>query len=569
MRIALAQIDPTVGDLEGNAALAIAWVEKAAAAGADIVVFPELAICGYPPEDLVLRDYFLADCDEALWKVASSCQDVIALVGTPLYEDGMVYNAAAVLTGGRIAAWYRKMLLPNYAVFDEKRYFAPGSRSAVIETAGVRLGITICEDIWEEGPALAAATAGGAAVIVNLSMSPYHQGKGREREALLSERARRTGAWVCYVNGVGGQDELVFDGHSLVFDPRGDLRARGPQFEEALVLADLELPAGANTTPTPRAAVSWPVEVIDLGAAGRAVARAVNVVSQQPRELLDPEAEVYQALCLGVKDYTLKNRFKQVVIGISGGIDSALTACIAADALGADKVNMVSMPSRYSSEGTKSDARETAERIGAHYHEIPIEDVFVSYLDVLSPYLDPAAPGITEQNLQARIRGNLLMALSNRYGWLVLTTGNKSETAVGYATLYGDMAGGFAVLKDVPKTLVYRLAEYRNALGPGEGPIPASTLTRAPSAELAPGQTDQDTLPPYEILDAIIEGYVVRDDSVDELVALGIDRALVRRVLAMIDGNEYKRRQGAPGVRISRKGFGKDRRLPITNRYRG
>lgn len=569
MRIALAQVNPTVGDLEGNAALTIAWVEKAAAAGADLVVFPELVVCGYPPEDLVLRDYFLADCQEALLKVASCCRDVVALVGTPLYEDGKVYNAAAVLSNGRVAGWYRKMLLPNYAVFDEKRYFTPGSRSTVVETAGVRLGITICEDIWEEGPALAAATAGGATVIVNLSMSPYHQGKGREREALLSERARRTGAWICYVNGVGGQDELVFDGHSVVFDPQGRLTARAPQFEEALLVAELDSAGSPSSTLSRRATTPWPVEVIDLGPTGQAVPGAVHAGSLEPRELLDPEAEVYHALCLGVKDYTLKNRFEQVVIGISGGIDSALTACIAADALGADKVNMVSMPSRYSSEGTKNDARETALRIGARFHEIPIEGVFASYLDVLSPYLDPAAPGITEQNLQARIRGNLLMALSNRYGWLVLTTGNKSETAVGYATLYGDMAGGFAVLKDVPKTLVYRLAEYRNALGPGEGPIPASTLERAPSAELAPGQTDQDTLPPYEILDAIIEGYVVREDSVDELVALGIDRALVRRVLAMIDGNEYKRRQGAPGVRISRKGFGKDRRLPITNRYRG
>lgn len=578
MRIALAQVNPTVGDLKGNAALVVARARQAASQGADLVMFPELVISGYPPEDLVLKDYFLADCREALLQVASACPNIPVLVGVPLLEDGLVYNAAAVLSEGAVVGWYRKILLPNYAVFDEKRYFAPGEKVAVVEMDGVRMGVTICEDIWEAWPALAAATAGDAAVVVNLSMSPYHQGKGREREKMLAERARETGSWICYVNGVGGQDELVFDGHSLVFDPRAELRVRGPQFEEALLIVDVDprtrVTSSVSAASAP--AMTRPVEVIGIRASGRTATRvlpeeggpkAAPAALEVP-QLLSAEGEVYSALCLGVRDYTLKNGFKQVVIGISGGVDSALTASIAADALGADKVNMVSMPSRYSSLGTKSDARETAQRLGAHYYEIPIEDIFASYLDGLAPYLDPAAPGVTEQNIQARIRGNLLMALSNRFGWLVLTTGNKSETAVGYATLYGDMAGGFAVLKDVPKTLVYRLAEYRNALGPGDGPIPESTLRRAPSAELAPDQTDQDTLPPYEILDAIIEGYVVRDDSVEELVALGIDRALVGRVVAMIDGNEYKRRQAAPGVRISPKGFGKDRRLPITNRYR-
>jgi NAD+ synthase (glutamine-hydrolysing) len=411
-------------------------------------------------------------------------------------------------------------------------------------------------------------------------MSPYHRGKGAERAALLSERAKSARAYVCYTNGVGGQDELVFDGQSMVFGPRGELVARAGQFQEELVVVDLDPAQAEMARDVDLASVEsacWALEVFEVKSAEARTAQAVGSVgaggglSFAPRicEALGPEAEVYAALCLGVEDYVGKNGFQQVVLGVSGGIDSALTACIAADALGWDKVNTVSMPSRFSSKGTKSDAREVAERLGVHYYEIPIEGMFEAYLESLSPYLTKGAPGITEQNLQARIRGNLLMALSNKFGWLVLTTGNKSEAAVGYATLYGDMAGGFAALKDVPKTLVYKLAEYRNSLGPGAGPIPASTITRAPSAELAPGQTDQDTLPPYEILDQIIEAYVVRDESVEEIAVLGLDRALVQKVVGMIDGNEYKRRQGAPGVRITPKAFGKDRRLPITNRYRG
>ena len=455
----------------------------------------------------------------------------------------------------------------------------------------MKMGITICEDIWEEnGPGETAASAGGATIVLNLSMSPYHVGKGHEREAMLAERARAARAFVCYVNGVGGQDELVFDGHSLAFDPEGRLVARATQFKEELLLVDVDprlavsargathaSSAGApGPCPAQRCAPGlWPIDVISLEAAGRpgvpppGTSNSAGADPLPVCEVLCTEGEVYGALCLGVRDYAEKNGFHQVVLGISGGIDSALTACIAADALGSDRVNAVSMPSRYSSTGTKSDAKETAERLGVHYYEIPIEGVYGSYLESLAPYLSQASIGVTEQNIQARIRGNLLMALSNKSGWLVLTTGNKSETAVGYATLYGDMAGGFAVLKDVPKTLVYRLARYRNSLTPGAGPIPESTVERAPSAELAPDQTDQDTLPPYDILDRIIEAYVVRDDSLEEIVALGIDRTVAQRVLSMIDGNEYKRRQAAPGVRITPKAFGKDRRLPITNRYRG
>ncbi|OFW58143.1 MAG: hypothetical protein A2133_01640 [Actinobacteria bacterium RBG_16_64_13] len=594
MRIALAQIDPTVGDLGGNRELIVRRAKQAQAEGARVVAFPELAICGYPPEDLVLKDYFVADCRDALFQVALACPELPIVVGVPLCEDGVVYNAAAILYGGEVAGWYRKIRLPNYAVFDEKRNFAPGDRVVVLQVDGVRMGITICEDIWEEnGPGEAAASAGGAAIVLNLSMSPYHLGKGHERETMLAERARAWRAFVCYANGVGGQDELVFDGQSLAFDPEGRLVARAAQFKEQLLLVDVDpRPAGTAREEARASGIrapgpcptefclpgSWPIEVIDLGSAvkmGESPSAAISSAASADAsallvcEALCIEGEVYGALCLGVRDYAEKNGFRQVVLGISGGIDSALTACIAADALGTDRVNTVSMPSRYSSAGTKSDARETAERLGIHFYEIAIEGIYGTYLQSLAAYLADGSCGATEQNIQARIRGNLLMALSNKSGWLVLTTGNKSETAVGYATLYGDMAGGFAVLKDVPKTLVYKLARYRNSMGPEAGPIPETTLERAPSAELAPDQTDQDTLPPYDILDRIIDAYVVNDDSLEEIVALGIDSAVVQRVLAMIDGNEYKRRQAAPGVRITPKAFGKDRRLPITNRYRG
>ncbi len=576
MRIALAQVDPTVGDLSGNAALTAAWVEKAVVAGADMVVFPELVICGYPPEDLVLRDYFLADCRQALLEVAESCQNLVAVVGTPLREDGMIYNAAAIIWNRQVVGWYRKIILPDYAGFDEKRYFTPGENAVVVEIGGTRVGLTIAEDLEGSGAAAVGGLSERAEVIVNLAMSPYYRGRGRVREEKLAERARSLGTWVCWVNGVGGQDDLVFDGHSLVFDPQGGLRARAPQFKEALLLVDVHPQAGSRLHRGLPMTESRPVNVIAIHPDGSNDADSLPAkpavpppsVSPDLAQPLSPEAEVYSALCLGVRDYIRKNRFEQVVLGISGGLDSALTACIAVDALGADKVHMVSMPSRYSSKGTKNDARETAKRLGAKYYEIPIEPIYTSYLDSLALFLDSDTPGVTEQNIQARIRGNLLMALSNQFGWLVLTTGNKSETAVGYTTLYGDMAGGFAVLKDVPKTLVYRLADYRNAIGPGEGPIPESTIRRPPSAELAPDQTDQDTLPPYELLDEIVEAYVVRDESPDELAVLGSDRALVRRVVGMIDGSEHKRRQGPPGVRISPKGFGKDRQLPITNRYR-
>lgn len=589
MRLALAQVDPTVGALADNAALVADYLAKARAADASLVVFPELVISGYPPEDLLLKDHFLAECEAKLSWLAELCQEVCAVVGVPTLEGGRVYNTAAVLGGGKVWARYHKIRLPNYGVFDEKRYFTPGDTVTVLDLAGWRIGINICEDIWEPlGPSEVAAWEAGATVVVNLSMSPYHRGKGREREEMLAERARAAGAYVCYVNGVGGQDELVFDGHSVVMDRGGGLLARAAQFKEELLVVDLEPPGEARILPPEGFRSPWRLETVSGpgavlgGKSAEGVSRSISQGQSQPRsagqpprnlavvrECLGPEAEVYEALCLGVRDYVEKNGFEQVVMGISGGVDSALTACIAADALGKGRVNAVSMPSRYSSVGTRNDARETAARLGVRYHEIPIEGIYRSYLESLAAYLGQGEVGITEQNIQARIRGNLIMALSNKFGWLVLTTGNKSEMAVGYATLYGDMAGGFAVLKDVPKTLVYQLAAYRNAWAAGIPPIPESTIRRAPSAELAENQTDQDTLPPYELLDQIIEAYVVRDESLEEIVARGLDRREVQRVIAMIDGNEYKRRQAAPGVRITPKAFGKDRRLPITNRYRG
>lgn len=575
MRIALAQINPTVGDLEGNAYLMQETAKQARAAGAALVVFPELAVSGYPPEDLLLKDHFVRDCEKQLTELAARCRDVVLLVGAPLRRNGALYNAAVILVGGEIRDWYGKRELPNYAVFDEKRYFTPGNRWLTLELGNTRWLLTVCEDIWDEGPSLrAAVAASGACGVINLSMSPYHVGKGRERETMLARRARAAGAYVLYVNGTGGQDELVFDGHSVVFAPDGRLVARAPQFREDLLVVDV--PAEPSATRQPVGSQdATPVEVctVMVGAEAAAMPPEAGPAAAPLRhtlsELLGPEEEIYRALCVGVRDYARKNGFQQVVMGISGGIDSALTACIAADALGPERVNTVSMPSRYSSAGTRADAREIARRLEVNFYEIPIEGIYQAYLTGLSSYLEWDHPGIAEQNIQARIRGNLVMALSNRFGWLVLTTGNKSEMAVGYATLYGDMAGGFAVLKDVPKTTVYRLAHYRNSLGPGEGPIPRSTIERVPSAELAPGQTDQDTLPPYEILDRIIEAYVVRDESIEEMVASGLDRSVVQKVVAMIDGNEYKRRQAAPGVRITPKAFGKDRRLPITNRYRG
>jgi len=587
VRLVLAQIDPTVGDLEGNAARVVDAVGEARRLGADLVAFPELVLSGYPPEDLLLKDHFLRGCKSALEQVAASCHGLVAVVGVPVLDaDGGVANAAAVLAEGVVRAVYRKIRLPNYAVFDEERYFTPGRRVLVVQLPDARIGVNVCEDIWwPDGPTEEAAIQGGAELIINISMSPYHRGKGEEREKMLRGRALDAGAFVACVNGVGGQDELVFDGHSVVIGPDGKVIARGPQFSEALLTVDLDLAAARIAPRRGWAASLGGMEVVEVDIAetdappaetprvadspGVATSVTVLVSPAECPPLLSPVAEVYAALCLGVRDYVDKNRFRRVVVGLSGGIDSALTACIAVDALGAERVTGVTMPSRYSSTGTRSDARETAENLGIDFLELPIEAAFRAYLATLEREFAGREADSTEENLQARIRGNLLMALSNKFGWLVLATGNKSEMAVGYATLYGDMAGGFAVIKDVPKTLVYELAAYRNLLGPDGGPIPATTIIRPPSAELRPDQADQDSLPPYDVLDAIIEAYVVRDESVPEIEARGLDLQTVERAVAMIDQNEYKRRQAAPGVRITPKAFGKDRRLPITNRYRG
>ncbi|MGH2838725.1 MAG: NAD+ synthase [Thermoleophilaceae bacterium] len=523
LRIALAQMNAAVGDVDGNAAKIEALAADARDAGAGLVVFPELALTGYPPEDLLLKRGFLRRAQEALERLEIS--GISAIVGWPEASDGQVYNAAAVVTDGKVVAVYRKQLLPNYGVFDERRWFEPGTDPVVVDVEDTTVGITVCEDIWAPEPAAATAAA-GATVIVNLSASPYHHGKGMEREAMIVRLARDNGVAMAFCNLVGGQDELVFDGHSLIVTPDGQVAARGPQFEEALVLPG------------------------------------------QVSEPLPPEEEVYRALVTGVRDYVEKNGFDKVVIASSGGIDSALTVLVAVDALGPERVVTVTMPSRYSSEGTRSDARTLSENLGVEFHEIPIEPAIGAYDELLGGIFEGRERDLTEENVQARVRGNIVMALSNKFGWLVLTTGNKSEMSVGYATLYGDMAGGFAVLKDVFKQRVYRLVRWRNAQA-GRELVPETVLERPPSAELRADQRDDDSLPPYDVLDAILEGYVEDDLDTGELVAQGLPEEDVMRVIRLVDLAEYKRRQAPPGVKISPKAFGRDRRLPITNRWRG
>ena len=523
LRIALAQMNAVVGDIDGNAAKIEQLAAQARDGGAQLVVFPELALTGYPPEDLLLKRSFLRRAQSALEGLA--IDGITAMVGWPEAADGHVYNAAAVVTGEGVQAVYRKLLLPNYGVFDERRWFETGDAPLVVDVAGTPVGITVCEDIWAPEPTEATAAA-GAQVVVNLSASPYHHGKGMERERMIADLARDNAVTMAFCNLVGGQDELVFDGHSLIVQPDGEVTARGPQFDEALVLPS------------------------------------------QVAEPLPPEEEVYRALVTGVRDYVEKNGFDKVVIASSGGIDSALTVLVAADALGADRVVTVTMPSRYSSEGTRSDARTLSDNLGLQLYELPIEAATAAYDELLAEAFAGREPDLTEENLQARVRGNIVMALSNKFGWLVLTTGNKSEMSVGYATLYGDMAGGFAVLKDVFKQWVYRLVSWRNDRE-GRDLVPQSVLDRPPSAELRYEQRDDQSLPPYEVLDAILEGYVEDDLDAAELVERGLPEDEVKRVIRLVDLAEYKRRQAPPGVKISPKAFGRDRRLPITNRWRG
>ncbi|HEY5287769.1 MAG TPA: NAD+ synthase [Solirubrobacteraceae bacterium] len=546
LRLALCQMNATVGDLAGNAERIRAGIDAGREAGAQVVLFPELALSGYPPEDLLLRAHFLEDTEAKLQELASATQGIVAILGFPERDDGCVYNSAAVLADGAVHTIYRKAHLPNYGVFDEQRYFKAGDASgAVIDIDEHKLGVTVCEDLWVAGAPATSEAAAGASLIVNISASPYHAGKGLEREQLFAQRASETGAYIAFCAMVGGQDELVFDGQSFVLDQDGNTLARAPQFAEDLLVCDL-FGAGEDHDEQPR------------------LVRA---------PIASREQEVYEALLLGLHDYVGKNGFGSVVLGLSGGIDSALVACLAADALGPERVNVAIMPSPYSSSATQDDARALARTLGLRVHELTIEPVMGAYEQTLQADFEGLEADLTEENLQARIRGNLLMALSNKFGWLVLTTGNKSEMSVGYTTLYGDLAGGFAVIKDVPKTLVYRLCEWRNSPAGGEGrvpvPIPPSIIERAPSAELRENQADQDSLPPYELLDRILHGYIELDRSREQLIAEGLPRADVERAARLVDLAEYKRRQAPPGIKITERAFGRDRRMPITNAYRG
>jgi NAD+ synthase (glutamine-hydrolysing) len=525
MRFALAQINTVVGDLDGNRQRILAAVDAARAAGAELVITPELAVTAYPPEDLLLRPAFVEAAEASTREIAAACTGIVALVGTPWRFGDELANACAVCADGEIRTLYRKRLLPNYGVFDEARYFVPGEEVLVVPLGGLALGLTVCEDVWQPGPSADLAHA-GAELLVNLSASPFHVGKAEEREEMLASRARDNGLPLVFCNAVGGQDELLFDGHSVVLDARGDVLARAPGFEEHLL-------------------------VVDLGAPGEVAPFAA------------PLEQMRRALTLALRDYAGKNGFADVVFGISGGIDSALTAALAADALGPERVHCVSMPSRYSSAGTRTDARRVAESIGCDFRELAIEPIVAAFDETV-----PGLTGLAAENLQARIRGMLLMSLSNTHGWLVLATGNKSELSVGYSTLYGDLAGGFAPLKDVYKTDVFRLSRHLNERA-GRELIPVSIIERPPSAELRPDQRDDDSLPPYDLLDAVLEEYVELDRSREELLESGFDADVVERALALVDRAEYKRRQAPPGVKLRPKAFGRDRRTPITNHWRG
>ncbi|MFL5883856.1 MAG: NAD+ synthase [Thermoleophilaceae bacterium] len=574
MRVALAQMNSVVGDIDGNAERIRGLIDDARDEGAQLVVFPELALTGYPPEDLLLKTHFADAAGEALRELASGVHDIVALVGFPERADDL-YNAAAVIADGEVRAVYRKIYLPNYGVFDEHRYFQSGTEPALIELNGVAIGLTICEDIWEPGPPATSEALAGAQVIVNLSASPYHAGKPNEREQMLVQRARDNLAAVVFCNLVGGQDELVFDGCSVAIDQEGNVLARAPMFEEALCFCTIDPGAVASARlrdARHRAAVNREREHMAPGVPTRA--RLTAPAPAEPREPggsvaehLGPEAEVYRALVTGVRDYVEKNGFEHVLFGLSGGIDSALVALVAVDALGPDRVTCVVMPSPYSSDETQGDARAIARNLGASLVELRIEEQMKAFEHVLAEQFEGREPDITEENLQARIRGNLVMALSNKFGWLVLTTGNKSELSVGYATLYGDMAGGFAVLKDVFKGWVYRLVRWRNERE-GRELVPASVLERPPSAELRYEQRDDESLPPYDVLDPILEGYIEEDLDVEQLVNRGLPADDVERVIRLVDLAEYKRRQAPPGIRISVRAFGRDRRMPITNRFR-
>ena len=571
MRLALAQINSTVGDLDGNRDRILARLAEAKERGADLVLFPELAVTGYPPEDLLLRPGFIRAAERALEEIARATRNIVALVGVPILERDL-YNACAVCAAGEVKARYRKRFLPNYGVFDEDRYFAPGDDLLLLQHGRTLVGPTICEDVWQPGPPATDLALAGAELIANISASPFHVGKDREREEMLATRARDNATFLAFCNAVGGQDELIFDGHSLVLDDEGTVLARAQGFEECLLVVDVD----------PEEVVARRLRDVRRRALARerGIPRAEVVHVGSPRPLpdgkhleppiaepLDDLEQMRLALELGLRDYVEKNGFREIVVGVSGGIDSALVAALAAEALGPERVHCVSMPSQFSSEATRADARRLAEGLGCPFLELPIEPIVEAFRQTLAPVFAERDPDLTEENVQARTRGVLLMALSNKFGWLVVATGNKSELAVGYATLYGDMAGGFALLKDVFKTDVFRLARHVNERA-GRQLIPQSILERAPSAELRADQLDEDSLPPYPALDRVLEAYVEEDRSREELTGDGFDRDVVERAIAMIDRAEYKRRQAPPGVKLRPKAFGRDRRTPITNRWR-
>jgi NAD+ synthase (glutamine-hydrolysing) len=577
IRIALAQINPTVGDFAGNAAKIIASIDRAREAGSEIVAVPELALPGYPPEDLLLKPQFIEANLKALDQIVAASKEIIVIAGF-VDKTTDIHNAAAVICDGELKGIYRKNYLPNYSVFDEYRYFDAGVSAPIFIYGSVAIGVNICEDIWYPGGPTQVQALAGAQVIINISASPYHAGKGRDRERMLATRAEDNAVALAYVNLIGGQDELVFDGQSLIIDERGQIVARGRLFEEDLIIADISAErVFKERLHDPRGRQ----ERIDVIAGGLKVDRTVlrekpfgrrvekraqsRTVGARPISIAE---EVYQALVIGTRDYVRKNGFRSVVIGLSGGVDSALVSCVAVDALGAENVTCVFMPTRFSSDESSRDAQQLAKNLGVTYRVVPVEETFDQYLKMLRPVFDDTPMGIAEENIQARVRGNILMALSNKFGSLVLSTGNKSEMSVGYCTLYGDMCGGYAVIKDVPKTLVYEICHYLNKRGP-RPLIPEYIITRAPSAELREDQRDSDSLPPYEILDPILELYVEEDLSAEAIIAEGYDEKTVRWVIRQVDLNEYKRRQAAPGVRITHRAFGRDRRMPITNRFHG
>lgn len=556
LRIAVAQINCTVGDLEGNSQKIVQYIQLAKGFGVDIISFPELSITGYPPEDLLLKPKFVQDNLGKLKELTKLVNDIVVIVGFVDRQDSDIYNAAAIIYKAKIRGVFRKMFLPNYGVFDEKRYFAQGEELVVFKIGKALLGINICEDIWhKQGPTRQQAKM-GAKLIININASPYHAGKVKERQEIAQNQAKSNHVFIAYTNLVGGQDELVFDGQSMFVDNQGKVISRAEAFKEDLIIADLGIPVEKTKKTKGIIVVTDELPLKKKPALHR----------REIKTILEPMAEVYQALLLALKDYVTKNGFQKVVIGLSGGIDSSIVATLAVDALGRDNVIGVFMPSRYSSQESEIDAMQLAENLGMKLMKIPIEQIYKIYLMVLEPHFLGEEKDITEENLQARIRGNILMALSNKFGWLVLTTGNKSELSTGYATLYGDMAGGFAVLKDVPKTLVYKLSRYRNSYGVV---IPERVLTKEPTAELKPKQKDSDTLPPYETLDPILKDYIEEDKDLNNIISSGFDEKTVLRVLGMVDKSEYKRRQSPPGIKITPKAFGRDRRMPITNKYRG